>query len=82
MGQEIARCAQINFPDSCSVVIFDAALDIIYRHECTPTPRELLSLRDAFGNKEAAIQSGILLAGRRFEVRQRKYIKPARELAI
>ena len=69
LTQEIARAAQISFPDPSSVVIFDPELNLIYTHECSPTPQELISIREAFGDREAAIQSGILLAGQRFEVR-------------
>ena len=66
--EDIARCAQVIFPQSTSVCIFDADLRIIYAHECCATQQELQSLRGAFADRQAAIKNGLILARRRYEV--------------
>jgi hypothetical protein len=66
--EEIRRAASNALPITSSIVVFDQALTVIYSHECSPTQQELISLRDAFGERDDAIQRGMLLGGRRFEV--------------
>ena len=66
--EEIQRAASMAFPITSSFLVFDEALTVIYSHECSPSQQELASLRDAFGERDAAIQRGMTLSGRRFEV--------------
>lgn len=66
--EEIKRAASTAFPISTTFLLFDQALTVLYSHECSATHQELITLRDAFGERDAAIQRGMHLAGRRFEV--------------
>lgn len=66
--EEIRRAAFTAFPISSTFLFFDQALTVLHSHECSPTHQELVTLRDAFGERDAAIQRGMHLAGRRFEV--------------
>ena len=59
--------AQLNESTAC--VIFTQDLSIIHAQNCTPTPDDLKSLKDAFGDREAAISRGLFLDKTRFEVR-------------
>jgi hypothetical protein len=66
---EIKHAASACFPITSSFLVFDQALTIIHSQECSPTQYELISLREAFGERGAAIQRGVSLGGRRFEVK-------------
>ncbi|KAL4522405.1 hypothetical protein Ndes2526B_g03354 [Nannochloris sp. 'desiccata'] len=66
--EEIRRAAFTAFPISSTFLFFDQALTVLHSHECSPTHQELVTLRDAFGERDAAIQRGMHLAGRRFEI--------------
>jgi hypothetical protein len=65
---EIKRAASIAFPITSTYLFFNEALAVIHSHECSPTQQELVSLRSSFDERDAAIQRGMYLAGRRFEV--------------
>jgi hypothetical protein len=65
---DIALAAQSHLVEAKSCVIFDAGLNIVHSAEVSPTAQDLVSLRDAYGARDAAIQRGIHLDGRRFEV--------------
>jgi hypothetical protein len=66
---EIKRAATTAFPMSTTkFLFFDEALTVYHSHECSTTHQELVTLRDAFGERDAAIQRGMHLAGRRYEV--------------
>lgn len=65
---DIALAAQSHLVEATSTLIFDAGLGVVHAAQVVPTPADLLSLRDAFGGREAALQRGLHLGGRRFEV--------------
>jgi len=72
--EEIKRAASSAFPISTTTfLLFDQALTVLYSHESSTTHQELINLRDAFGERDAAIKRGMHLAGRRFEVSGRLF---------
>ncbi|PSC76344.1 hypothetical protein C2E20_0124 [Micractinium conductrix] len=66
-GSSLGKEAQAHLPDCSRILLFDAAGSVLFA-SCAVLPGEAKQLAACFDDREAAVQSGLRLEGRRYEV--------------